>query len=115
MKRLGIFLVFLVIPALVSAHVYIRSVEPQEDASLAEAPKTVKMMFIGSLEPAFSNIEVFDAEGEKISRKPAFSEYNSIMEVELDEELGSGTYTVKWKCMSKDGHSQKGSFSFSVK
>jgi methionine-rich copper-binding protein CopC len=115
MKRLGIFLVFLVIPALVSAHVYIRSVEPQEDAALAEAPKTVKMMFIGSLEPAFSKIEVFDAEGGKISKKPAFSEYNSIMEVELDEELGSGTYTVKWKCMSKDGHSQKGSFSFSVK
>jgi methionine-rich copper-binding protein CopC len=114
MKRLAIVLMLLAVPALVSAHVYIRSVEPQEDASLAEAPKMVKMMFIGSLEPAFSKIEVFDAEGEKISKKPAFSEYNSIMEVELDEGLDSGTYTVKWKCMSLDGHSQKGSFSFSV-
>ena len=114
MKRLGILIVFLAIPALASAHVYIRSVEPQEDATLTDAPKIVKMMFIGSLEPAFSKIEVFDPEGKKISKKPAFSEYNSIMEVELDEGLGSGTYTVKWKCMSLDGHSQKGSFSFTV-
>jgi methionine-rich copper-binding protein CopC len=36
------------------------------------------------------------------------------MEVELKEGLGSGKYNVKWKTMSKDGHTQKGTFSFSV-
>jgi methionine-rich copper-binding protein CopC len=35
--------------------------------------------------------------------------------VELKPGLKSGTYTVKWTCVSADGHAQHGSFTFKVK
>jgi methionine-rich copper-binding protein CopC len=72
------------------------------------------MTFGNSIEPIFSKLEVFGPAGEKVSKKTLFSEDNSVMEVELEEGLGAGKYTVQWKGMSKDGHVQKGTFSFSV-
>lgn len=117
MKRLCILVILLAVPSMLHAHVYIRSVEPAEGAVLSgdDAPGKVTMSFVGSLETAFSGIEVFDGEGKKVSGKTVFSESDSVMEVELDGPLPPGEYTVKWRCMSLDGHSQKGSYTFTVK
>jgi methionine-rich copper-binding protein CopC len=116
MKRFGLSLVLIMlIPAVASAHGYIRSVSPAKDSVVAEPPERVTMKFGSAMERMFSKLAVFGPAGEKVSKKTVFSEDNSAMEVELEEGLGAGKYTVRWKGMSKDGHSQKGSFSFSVK
>jgi methionine-rich copper-binding protein CopC len=73
------------------------------------------MKFGSAMERMLSKLEVFGPAGENISKKTVFSEDNSVMEVELEEGLGAGKYTVRWKGISKDGHVQKGTFSFSVK
>jgi methionine-rich copper-binding protein CopC len=116
MKRFGLSLLLLMlIPAVASTHGYVRSVSPAKDSVVAEQPAQVTMKFGSAMERMFSKLEVFGPAGEKVSKKTVFSEDNSVMEVELDEGLGAGKYTVQWKGMSKDGHAQKGSFSFTVK
>jgi methionine-rich copper-binding protein CopC len=116
MKRFGLSLLLLMlIPAVASTHGYVRSVSPAKDSVVAEQPAQVTMKFGSAMERMFSKLEVFGPAGEKVSKKTVFSEDNSVMEVELDEGLGAGKYDVRWKGMSKDGHAQKGSFSFTVK
>jgi methionine-rich copper-binding protein CopC len=115
MKRFGLSLLLLMlIPAVASAHGYIRSVSPEKDSVVAEPPAKVTMKFGSAMERMFSKLEVFGPAGKKVSKKSVFSEDNSVMEVELEQGLGPGKYNVKWKTMSKDGHTQKGTFSFSV-
>ncbi len=116
MKRLRIFtLFFILVPAIVYAHVYLRECSPAIDEVLTSSPKKVIITFVGSVEPAFSRIEVFNEEGKKLSKKTKFLEDDTVMEVELSEVLKSGTYTVKWLCVSLDGHKQTGSYKFTIK
>ena len=103
-----------VLPALSTGHVYIMESYPTENAVLNESPEKVTLTFLGSVEPMFSKIEVFDKDGKKVSEKTACREDDTIMEVALIEKLPPGTYTVKWKCMSLDGHKQTGEYTFKI-
>jgi methionine-rich copper-binding protein CopC len=108
--------VLLLIPLSVSGHVYLLECNPEQDAILDAPPEKITITFVGTLEPVFSKIEVFDSEGKKVSgKKTAFSEDDTVMEVALDADLDSGKYTVKWKCMSLDGHKQTGEYTFTIK
>jgi methionine-rich copper-binding protein CopC len=97
------------------AHIYTLEYSPEPDSTLNEPPKKVMITLVGSVEPAFSRIEVFSSDGEKVSGKTSFKEDDTIMETELKENLPPGKYTVKWKCMSLDGHLQKKEFVFFIK
>ncbi len=109
-------LVILLTPVFASSHVRVMSVEPADKAVLETAPAKVRISFLGSIEPAFSKIEVFDQGGKKVSKENMLCMDNdTVMEVSLQEKLPSGVYTVKWTCMSMDGHKQKGQFTFTVK
>ncbi len=115
MKKLGlVLLVLLGIPLIVSAHVYMRECIPEEDAIVTTAPEKVTMIFVGSVEPVFSKIEVFDQKGSKVSKKTTFLEDDTVMEAKLAGDLQRGEYTVKWLCMGLDGHKQKGSYKFTL-
>jgi methionine-rich copper-binding protein CopC len=115
MTRPAVFVLLLLVPAVLYAHVYLRGTDPENGAVLDSCPGKVTMTFVGSLEPAFSKIEVFDQEGNKVSKKTTFRESDSVMEVELQEDLKPGEYTAEWLCVSLDGHKQKGSFAFIIK
>lgn len=116
MKRLIILLsLLIVIPGFVSSHVYILEQNPPPDAVLKAPPKKVRIVFVGSVEPVFSRIEVFDPNGKKVSKKSKCLEDDTIMEVALQENLSPGKYTVKWICVSLDGHKQTGEYTFICK
>ncbi|GAB4389404.1 MAG: hypothetical protein Kow0025_14550 [Thermodesulfovibrionales bacterium] len=115
LKRTALALVVLMAPALVLAHVYLRGTEPADGTVLESPPARVKMEFVGSLEPAFSRVEVFAPDGEKVSGKTRFFEGDSIMEASLKEGLGPGVYEARWICVSLDGHKQTGLFKFEIK
>jgi methionine-rich copper-binding protein CopC len=90
MKRYGwSLLLLLLIPAVASAHGYIRSVSPEKGSVVDEPPAKVTMKFGSSMERMFSKIEVFGPAGEIVSKKSVFSEDNSVMEVELKEGIPS--------------------------
>jgi copper resistance protein C len=64
-------------------------------------------------EPAFSSVEVSDANGARVDLgKPTISA--STMRVGL-KALPPGTYRVRWQVLSVDTHTTEGSFTFHVK
>ncbi len=116
MKNIAILIpmAVLLIPVALVAHVYQLECSPPQNAVLSEAPEKVTITFLGSVEPAFSKVEVFDKSGKKVSKKTICREDDTIMEAELDKDLPAGEYKVEWKCMSLDGHKQKGEYTFKI-
>ena len=113
-KILAFFIVLCLIPALGSAHVGMLNSSPAKNGFVSSSPEKVTIKFGGELEPAFSKVEVFDQNDKKISRKTTFLKSNKVMESELDENLPPGTYTVKIKSMSLDGHTIKEEYTFFI-
>jgi methionine-rich copper-binding protein CopC len=75
----------------------------------------VKAWFTEELEPAFSNIKVFDATGKEIDNKDVKvdSTDKSLMSVSVPK-LPAGTYKVKWSAVAVDTHHTTGTFTFTV-
>ena len=111
---LSFFLMFLLIPAIAYSHVGIVDCSPSQDSVVTTSPEKITVNFGGSIEPAFSKIEVFDPNGEKVSTECRFLEEDSIIESDLLENLSPGVYKVKWKIMSLDGHAIKGEYNFTI-
>ena len=116
MRKLSIILMvsLMLIPALVTAHTYVKRSVPAANSVIYGSPETVTITFVNPMEPVFSKIEVFDRNGKKVSKKTKFSQKNTVMESNLDRELSAGQYTVKWMCMSLDGHKKSGKYTFRV-
>jgi methionine-rich copper-binding protein CopC len=118
MKKLIIVMAFLLIaPQTVFAHALLMETAPEDKAVLDESPGVISVSFMGYIEHFFSKIEVFNSAGERVSDKTKFrdGDEGTVMEAELSKKLGPGEFTVKWKCLGKDGHKQKGSYSFRIK
>ena len=111
---LSFFLMFLLIPAIVYSHVGVVESAPPVDGVITTSPEKITINFGGSIEPAFSKIEVFDPNGDKVSTKCRFLEEDSVIESDLQENLVHGVYKVKWKVMSLDGHTLTGDFNFTI-
>jgi copper resistance protein C len=95
--------------------VLVRS-SPAGRATLSHAPDRIDLWFSEPLEPAFSAVSVWSAAGAQIDRRdgavgPADPKQLSVT---LDD-LGPGTYTVRFRVLSVDGHVVEASFSFQVK
>ncbi len=116
MRKIIVYcLIMAFMPVFASAHVYILECNPDQDAVLDAPPEKITITFVGSVEPFFSKIEVFDSEEKKVSgKKTEFSEDDTVMEVALNTDLPTGEYTVKWSCMSLDGHKQNGEYTFTI-
>ncbi len=113
-KIWAFFLVLWLIPALCFAHVGMLNSSPAKNGIVSSPPEKVTIKFGGEVEPAFSRIEVFDQNDKKVSKKTRFLKENIIMEADLKGKLPPGVYTVKWKCMSVDGHSLDGEYTFTI-
>ena len=113
-KILTFFFAFWLIPAFCYAHVGILNTSPPKNAFVSSPPAEVMIKFGGEVEPAFSKLEVFDQKGKKVSGETVFLKDNRAMACELDENLPPGTYTVKIKCMSLDGHTVKEEYNFFI-
>ncbi len=118
MKKVFLYVIMLFmigLPLIVNAHIRMLQSSPEPDSVLNTSPGKVSITFLGSVEPAFSKIEVYDEKGNRVSKKTTFSDNDTTMEVELEKNLPPGVYTVKWKCVSIDGHKQNKEFRFTIK
>jgi hypothetical protein len=98
------------------AHALLGKSEPARRAVLSMPPTQVRLWFSERLEPAFSNASVVDADGKAVTEQQAriAAEDPKLLELPLPG-LGPGTYTVRYKVLSVDGHSIDGSFKFSIR
>jgi copper resistance protein C len=94
------------------AHAHLTRSEPRDGSTVIPAPNQVALWFTESLEPAFSGVEVRDAQGGRVDQgEPQIS--GATMHVGL-KALPPGTYKVNWHALSIDTHKTNGSFSFQV-
>jgi methionine-rich copper-binding protein CopC len=103
-------------PGLAVAHAVLVRSTPPGRATLAEAPARVQLWFNERLEPAFSTLEVRSATGEQVDQKDArvAPEDSKQLSATL-APLAPGTYTVRYRVLSVDGHVVNSSFTFTVR
>jgi copper resistance protein C len=94
------------------AHAFLDHAEPRVGSTVPTAPRELSLSFTQKLEPAFSSVEVSEADGARVDLgKPSIS--TSVMRVRL-KRLSPGTYRVRWHVLSVDTHTTEGSFTFQV-
>lgn len=96
-----------------AAHAFPMRSSPPVGSQVKQPPKQVRIEFDSELEPAFSSIEVHDAQGKVISGKSQAEPGNTVLEVPLPS-VGPGTYHVYWHAVGRDGHRTQGDYSFTV-
>jgi|SRR5579863_3589359 len=102
----------LVVSTAVEAHAMLDHAEPRVGSTIQAAPSQVVLFFNQNIEPAFSSVQVSDANGARVDQgKPQISA--GTMRVGV-KQLPPGTYRVRWHVLSVDTHTTEGSFSFHV-
>jgi copper resistance protein C len=94
------------------AHAFLDHAEPRVGSTVSTAPRELTLSYTQNLEPAFSAVEVSDANGKRVDLgKPSIS--GAVMHVGL-RPLSPGTYRVHWHVLSVDTHTTEGNFTFHV-
>jgi methionine-rich copper-binding protein CopC len=94
------------------AHAFLDHAEPRVGNKVASPPHEVTLWFTQKLEPAFSNVTVTNAAGQRVDTgKPRVS--GNQMSVSL-RSGAAGTYHVTWRVLSVDTHTTDGNFTFQV-
>jgi methionine-rich copper-binding protein CopC len=94
------------------AHAFLDHAEPRVGSTVPSAPKEVVLTYTQKLEPAFSSVEVSDANGARVDQgKPKVDA--TTMRISL-KPLPPGTYRVRWQVLSVDTHTTEGNFTFQV-
>ena len=94
------------------AHAFLDHASPLVGGTVASAPHEVTLSFTQNLEPAFSTVEVTDANGARVDQGKA-SVSGSTMRIGL-KSLPPGNYKVHWHALSVDTHTTQGTFTFHV-
>jgi copper resistance protein C len=94
------------------AHAFLDHASPLVGSTVQSPPREVSLTFTQNIEPAFSTVSVFDANGARVDQgKPQIGA--NTMRVGL-KSLAPGSYKVRWHVISVDTHSTQGTFSFTV-
>ena len=100
----------------VFAHAFVSRSEPPSGATIAEAPRQVRIWFDGPIEPMFARVRVEDRDKRRVdSGEGRVSPSDPrLLEVGLSP-LSPGRYRVVWSVIARDGHQREGTFSFLLK
>ncbi len=98
------------------AHAALMKSEPARRAALAKPPSQVRLWFNERLEPAYATINVFRQDGRPVVHQPARLDKDDSKLLVLDlPQLDPGSYTVKYRVLSVDGHTVDYGYTFTVK
>ncbi len=114
-RHVTFFLVLLVIVSSVAlAHMQATKMDPEDGATVKEAPKWVQIWYSQEPDSAVSKLTLTGPDGEvKLFVHP--SDDNSLMGMVQQDNLRDGEYTVEWQAAGDDGHIQKGEYKFTLK
>ncbi len=98
------------------AHALLDHASPRVCSSVASAPTELLLWFTQKVEPAFSRVEVIDANGARVDEGSAQLDPSdaSLLHIAL-KQLPSGRYEVRWRVLSVDTHTTEGRFLFNVR
>jgi copper resistance protein C len=109
-------ILFLAIQSQAGAHAFLDHAEPKVGGTVTSLPSVIRIWFTQELEPAFSTIEVQDAQGNEVDKRDThLDEKEKTLLIVSVPPLPDGTYTVTWHVTSVDTHRTQGHFEFTVK
>lgn len=97
-------------------HVALRSSTPASNDTLTTAPQRIRLDFTQAVEVPLARIELFGADSANIALAPARAADTTDRAIVTDvpPTLGAGTYRVHWTVTSRDSHTIRGDFLFTV-
>jgi copper transport protein len=109
-------IVLLAVAAPALAHAVLLRSNPAANAALDQPPVQVELWFSEPVEPAFTEIRVFNSNGVRVDDGATRLDPADATHARVGlRVLGDGIYTVSWKALSTvDGHVTLGSFPFAV-
>jgi methionine-rich copper-binding protein CopC len=111
---LAIALLLMVTPAWPHASL-VRS-SPARRATLTTAPDRVQLWFNEAVEPRFSSVSVWDEAGQQIDLRDARVEPDDPKRLTVGlTPLKRGTYRVRFRVLSIDGHVVESDFTFTLR
>jgi methionine-rich copper-binding protein CopC len=114
--RLALFLLLLVVPSASLAHAYLVKSSPVRRAVLSSAPARVALWFNERLEAQFSQVAVWNTEGQQVDGGDVQVGPDDGKKLSVGiPTLSAGTYTVKYRVLSVDGHIVESEFPFTVR
>jgi methionine-rich copper-binding protein CopC len=106
-------LVLCLTPAWARAHAYPDLVSPPDGATLAQAPREVRIQFTEGVELEFSRIDVKTATGQSVTKGKIRRVAADILAIDL-LPLVPGSYAIEWRVLSVDTHITQGVLRFTV-
>lgn len=100
-------------PAVASAHTAPVTLVPVHGVILREAPPELRLTVTQPVEVAFSHLEITGPSGPVQIETPLRLEEGRTL-VQVLPALRAGTYTVRWRLLSTDGHVTEGASGFSI-
>jgi methionine-rich copper-binding protein CopC len=103
------------LPVAVAAHAFLVKSSPTRRAVLAQPPTRVDLWFNERLEPAYSRVSVVDAAGRQVDLGDGGVGRDDARRLTASlPTIAPGTYTVRYRVLSVDGHVVDGTFAFTV-
>ena len=98
-----------------SAHAHLKDSQPAANSTVETAPTELTLWFTERLEPAFCDVRVIDAAGNRVDLgKAAHDPVDpNVLHVALGS-LSPGRYKILWRVVATDGHAMTGTFGFTV-
>lgn len=101
-------------PAFISAHSHMIESNPRENEVLHTIPSTVSITFNTPIQASFYSLVVYNKAGKRVDTNKSILKENKI-ENTLPDSIENGSYTLKWRIVSNDGHPAEGSLPFQIK
>lgn len=98
------------------AHASLERANPMPGAVLVQAPSDIRLQFTEPVDPKFTSVAVFAADGRRVDHGTPQVDATSPTTVAVSvESLSEGIYSIPWRALSTvDGHVTQGAFSFAV-
>lgn len=96
------------------AHAFLDEAVPRVGSTVDTPPKEIRITYTEEVEPAFSHIELFGADGQPVAvGAPAADPANhKLLIAPITAVLPPGHYEVKWNVVAVDTHHTNGHFTF---
>ncbi|MEP6732830.1 MAG: copper resistance protein CopC [bacterium] len=96
------------------AHTTLLRSEPAAGSRSATSPERVRLVFSEALEPSLAQLSIVDVAGSVVRLSASGDPHDVNAIVAPLSALAPGSYRLRWRVVSADGHPVEGSFTFSV-
>jgi methionine-rich copper-binding protein CopC len=97
-------------------HLRLVRTTPAADTTVAASPAEIRLFFSEAPQMRGTSVRLADAANNLVASTEAAADAEDARQVWIAPEapLAPGRYTVHWRVIAQDGHTQRGSFSFRV-